>query len=367
MKIVQVVAYYPPHLGGMQNVVREISRKLAKRGHEVEVFTSDIGCKKKKLRSINNLKINYLRSIELAHTPIIPSLFFKLLTISKDSIVHVHVAQVLIPEIVFLVLKIRKIPYIVHFHTDVGPSGRLGFLLPLYKKYILKRILKFASRVVVLTKEYKGIINRKYGILEKITIIPNGVSEKFFLGKENFSSENVNLLFIGRLTVEKNVPTLIRAVSLMKNRVTLHIVGDGEMKEEIENTFSDKKIKKVILHGEKTGKDLVNFYKNANIFLLASDYEGLPLVLLEAMASGTPIIASDVRGIREFVGDTGVLINPPTSNNFAKAIDNLIEDKKMRKTLSVKGRKKARGYDWNRITEKFEEVYKEIINETKYK
>lgn len=69
-------------------------------------------------------------------------------------------------------------------------------------------------------------------------------------------------------------------------------------------------------------------------------------MLLEAMASGTPIIASDVIGTREIIGDAGILINPPTSENFAKAINNLIEDKKLRNTLSVSGREKAKGYDW---------------------
>ena len=90
MKVVQVVSYYPPHLGGMQNIAREISERLAKKVHQVEVFTSDIGCKKGRLNPINNLKINYLKSWEFAHTPIMPSLFFKLLKMSKDSIIHVH-------------------------------------------------------------------------------------------------------------------------------------------------------------------------------------------------------------------------------------------------------------------------------------
>ena len=59
MKVVQVVSYYPPHLGGMENVAKEISENLAKRGHQVKVFTSDIGCKRDKLTSTKNLKITH--------------------------------------------------------------------------------------------------------------------------------------------------------------------------------------------------------------------------------------------------------------------------------------------------------------------
>jgi glycosyltransferase involved in cell wall biosynthesis len=366
MKIVQIVSYYPPHLGGMENAVKEISENLAKRGHQVEVFTSDIGCKKGKLRSTKNLKIHYLKSWESAHTPIIPSLFFKLLKISKDSIMHVHIAQALVPEVVYLVSKIKKIPYIVHIHLDVGPSGKLGILLPLYKRIFLKRVLKSASKIVILNRKYRILINRDYNIFKNIVIIPNGVSKKFFINKKNTKHEQINLLFVGRLSIQKNIPKLIKAASLLKSKAILNIVGDGEKKIEIEKYISSNNLKNVILHGKKIGKDLINFYQNADIFLLASDYEGLPLVLLEAMASGTPIIASDVIGIREIIGEAGILINPPTSENFAREIDKLIENKKIREKLAEKGRKKANNYDWSKIAKKFEDVY-ENVKEAKLK
>jgi len=364
MKIIQVVSMYPPHLGGMENCVREISERLAKSGNQVEIFTSDVGSpKNSQLRSSKNLKIHYLKGFEVAHTPIIPSLFIELFKIPKDSIVHVHVAQVFIPEIVSLVCLIRKIPYLVHVHTDVGPSGKFGFLLPLYKKLILRKILSAAKRIIVLTSEYKGVIDKKYHLSKNVEIIPNGVNEGFFTGKE-FLSERINLLYVGRLTVEKNVDKLIKAVLLLKNDFVFNIVGSGEKKEELDKLVAETKLKNIILHGKKTGEDLINFYKKADIFLLASDYEGLPLVLLEAMASGTPVIASGVLGIREFVGDAGVLVDPPTSENFAKAIDGLIKNKELKEVLNEKGREKAKKYQWNKIVEKIETVYREIQNES---
>lgn len=368
MKIVQIVACYPPHLGGMENVTKEISENLVKRGHQVKVFTSDLGCKKDKLISTKNLKIHYLRSWKFANTPFVPSLFFKLLKISKDSIMHVHISQALFPEVVYLVSKIKKIPYIAHFHADTKPSGKFGFLLPLYKKLFIKNILSKAEKVICLSKDYKQFINKKYGISEsKIIVIPNGVSKKFFINKEKKLNKIPNLLFAGRFSVEKNIPKLIEAASLLKNKIILHIIGEGEKKDELEKLILDKRIKYIILHGKKTGKELIDFYKHADIFLLASSCEGLPLALLEAMASRTPIIASNVRGIREIVGNVGILVSPPTSENFARAIDNLIEDKKLRNKLSVSGREKAKGYDWDKIVEKIENVYREALNETNKK
>jgi len=359
MRIIQITPYYPPRIGGVPNVTRELSERLAKKGHQVEVFTSDIDCNKGKLRLIKNLKIHYLRSWQFAHTPIIPSLLFKLLKISKDSIMHVHIAQAFVPEIVYLVSKIKRISYIAHVHGDIISSGKYGFLLPLYKKLFIKIILSKAKKVICLSKDYKQFINKNYGINEsKIIVIPNGVSEKYFMNKAKKINKIPNLLFVGRLSVEKNIPKLIEATSLLKNKVILHIIGEGEKKEDLKKLILEKGIKNIILHGEKTGKELINFYKHADIFLLASSCEGLPLTLLEAMASQTPIIASNVRGIREIAGNVGILVSPPTSENFAIEIDKLIENKKIREKLAEKGRRKAKEYDWDRVIVKIEEIYR---------
>ena len=72
---------------------------------------------------------------QFSNLPIIFSLFWKLLAIKKNTIIHVHVANAFIPEIVFLISKIKRIPYVAHIHLDVDPSGFFGFLLKTYKKY----------------------------------------------------------------------------------------------------------------------------------------------------------------------------------------------------------------------------------------
>ena len=364
MKVIQVLSYYPPHLGGLENVAREISEKLASKGHKVEVYTSNIGCRGPIIQPVKNLKINYLKGWEFAHSVFIPTLFFRLLKVPKDSIMHIHTGQIFVPEVAYLVSKLIKVPYIIHFHADVRLSGKLGILLPLYKNIFLKRVLKSAHKIIVLDKKYEVLLNHNYGIYNNIAVIPNGVSDSFFVEKATLSSKYTNLLFVGRLSVVKNVPKLIKATTFLKNNVILHIVGDGEKMREIEILITEGNLSNIIIYGKKTGENLIGFYKNADIFLLASDYEGLPLVLLEAMASGTPIIASDVIGIRELVENTGILVNPPTPENFAKAIDGLIENKSLQNTLSKMGRDKAKNYSWDAIIEKIEDIYRDVLNET---
>ena len=360
MKVIQITSYYPPRIGGMQRTVREISERLARKGHDVEVFTSDIDIKKDRLKSKEKLKINYLKGFNIANTAIIPSLFFRLLRIPKDSIMHVHTPRPFIAEITYLVSRIRNIPYVAHFHGDVEPSSKFGFLLPIYKKYFWKIVLRKAEVVICLSKDYKKFVNKHYGVT-KLLIIPNGVNEKFFIKHHNLNNKCIQLLFVGRIAKEKNLQTLIEAVSLMKGPVILHIVGEGIMKEEIVKLIEDKRLKNIFVHGKKAGKDLLEFYRNADVLVLSSNYEGLPLTILEAMAAGVPVVASDVIGIQELVRDTGILVDPPTPQNFSKELDNLLNNKKLMLSLAKRGREKARQHLWDTSILQLEGLYKKLL------
>jgi glycosyltransferase involved in cell wall biosynthesis len=363
MKIIQVSPYYPPHVGGAEQRVRDLSERLAKRGNQVEVFTSDIGCPKdKQSKSTKGLEIHYLKAKEFAHTPIILSLFSKLMKTPKDSIMHVHVAQALVPEIVQSVSKIKKTSYIVHIRADVERSGKLGFVLPAYKKIFLKKVLKNASKIIALNEDYRNLISRKYGISKnKIVVIPNATNFKISKTKKRESVKNI--LFVGRLSVEKNVLKLVEAFSLLKNKdIVLNIVGEGEKREEIENLIKKKSLKNIILHGRKEKQDLVKMYNKADIFLLPSEYECFSSTLLEAMATGTPIIASDVQGTRSVVKNNynGLLIKP-TPEKIAESIKKLIEHPQLRKKLANNGLKEVKKYSWDKIVEQTEQVYREVL------
>src|SRR5438132_186629 len=156
-KIVQVTPYYPPHLGGVENCVAQIAERLVNKGYDVSVYTSDIGSSQ---GAVNSLKpqVRYLKAVEIAHTPIIFTLLFRLLALPRHSLIHLHVAQAFLPEIVRLTSKVRGIPYIAHFHLDVDPSGSYGFLLGLYKKVFLKRALQSAAKIICLSEAQKQAI-----------------------------------------------------------------------------------------------------------------------------------------------------------------------------------------------------------------
>lgn len=113
------------------------------------------------------------------------------------------------------------------------------------------------------------------------------------------------------------------------------------------------------LAGRKTPSELLSYYKDADIFMLASNYESQSLATLEAMAARTPVIVANVAAVNEIVGDAGMLVDK-TSRGFSVAITKLIEDPALAHTFSIKGRDRAEEFSWKRLTELFEEAYDSV-------
>jgi glycosyltransferase involved in cell wall biosynthesis len=360
-KIIHVTSYYPPHLGGMEKGTALRAERFVDRGYNVSVYTSNRGyTHKAKSKSKAKVEVHYLKSIEFAHTPIIFTLFFRLLALPRHSLVHLHVAQAFSPEIVYLISKLKRIPYIAHIHLDVSPSGPLGILLESYKKLFLKRVLKSAAKIICQTDLQKSQIASRYGLpMETIAVIPNGIAEEYFVGKRTNQNPAPRLLFVGRLGVQKNLSLLIEAVSQMQTSVFLDIVGEGELRKDIEALIQKYGLHNVKLHGQKIGNELLDFYKSADIFVLPSFQEGMSNSMLEALAAGLPVVASDLPEMRHILGESGVLIQNPTATNYARTLDALLSNEQSIQNLSILSVQKARSYSWTNVLDATEDLYKE--------
>jgi len=368
MRIVHVTGYYPPHLGGMEYRTKDLSENFAKRGYPVEVITSNIGCRDGKLPSKKNLRIQYLRSFEFAHTPIIPSLFLRLLLLPKDSVIHLHISQAILSEITYLVCKIRGFPYIAHFHLDVKASGKFGFLLPFYKRFFLGPVMRNADAVSVLTEDYKNIVCKKYYIpKEKVFVIPNGTYFKPSNNKERRLHKPIRLLFVGRLSIQKNIPLLIKAfhncIYKYKLALSLQIAGDGEKKEEIRKLVRKLGLEKyVTMLGNVPPQEVQKLYNQSDVFILTSSDESFGTVIIEAMVTKTPVIATNIPAVRNIIKDkvNGLLVHQDPKD-VAKAISKLIKDPALRKNLINNAFHDVKKYNWEKITDQYESVYRNIF------
>jgi glycosyltransferase involved in cell wall biosynthesis len=217
--------------------------------------------------------------------------------------------------------------------------------------------------VAVFTAEQRSAIAAKYGIDDsRMRIVPNGVDEAFFWDHERVPAETPRLLFVGRLSVQKNLQLLLRALEGISERFETTLVGAGELEDQLKELARDLKLQNVRFHGRADGTELLDLYRNADVFVLPSEREGMPLVLLEAMAAGLPIVATDVPGNRAVVtpGENGLLVPTDSPARMREALLTVMEDPVRYRRMSVAARRLAARHSWETIAAEFERIYLDI-------
>jgi glycosyltransferase involved in cell wall biosynthesis len=202
-----------------------------------------------------------------------------------------------------------------------------------------------------------------------IRVVPNGVDlQGFGAGRNKKRLENFRLLFVGRLNPVKGVEYLIDAMAGIKKKgtdVELTIAGDGPERKRLENLSKRLNVyNHVRFLGMVDRLKIASLMSESDIFVLPSISEGFPLVVLEAMACGLPIIATKVGGLPEVIeeGRNGLLVNPRDSVALASSILLLLQNEAQRDIIAEENRKKSMLFGWERVVSVLEEEYRRILS-----
>jgi glycosyltransferase involved in cell wall biosynthesis len=206
-----------------------------------------------------------------------------------------------------------------------------------------------AAVVITISEFNRNYMVTKYGLLiSKIHIVHCGVDlERFrFIEREpRQAGQALRILNIGRLVPEKAQNTLLTAMALAKERgipFTIEIIGDGPMREELTQLAESLGLEgEVVFHGTQTETFVRERLAAVDLFVLSSRSEGLPVVLMEALAMGTPVIATRIFGIPELIenGVSGLLVPPDDPSSLAGAVCSLLADQTLLHTLPAAGRR----------------------------
>jgi glycosyltransferase involved in cell wall biosynthesis len=335
-------------------------------GHRVTVYTSDLGADPDAGPDPDAGRVRVVRDRAwlLARTPVVPLLPVRLLRHRPTpDLVHVHVGQALIPELVALAARLRGIPYVAHVHLVVGPSGRLGrLLLPVYQRQVLARVLRRAARVVCLTESMRAEVAAAFGVpADRTAVVPNGVDTAEFPAGEPADRAPAELLLVGRLEVQKNVRVAVEAMRLLPRDVTLRVIGDGELRDQLCRRAIALGLTNVRFLGRQDPAAVAAAYRRATVVLMPSEREGLPLVLLEAMSAGAPVVCSDRPELVETGGPAVVPVRPMTAENLAAAVRDLLADPDRRAALSAAARERAAGFRWPVVAARLDAVYADVL------
>ncbi len=369
MKIAILIAGFPPKsIGGAEIATLNIATELAKRGHEVHVITT--GDKKLKGDKRGDFYIHYIQLGMLPEASILGAISYSVKALAQirrinPDIVH---AQRFYREglSAFLAKKLLKKPYCIWCHgSDIYLSWK-------FKGIASKLFLGQADAVVALTEHMREKI--KEICHRDASVIPNGIELKRFerlprrSTVKSAASDEKTLLFVGRLDPIKGVAYLIEAMNTIVKRnpqVRLLLVGDGKERRSLETLVEELRLVEYVSFVGKVPNEKVPEYMAAtDVLVLPSLSEGFPVVLLEAMACGLPIVATNVGGIPEIVrdGENGFLVEPESSKEIAEKVLKLLENDELRRRISQNNFEQAKNYSWEAVVDKLEKVYMKVID-----
>lgn len=367
MRILIINSEYPPLGGGAGNASAFIARGLAAMGHEIVVITSRFQNlpHQEQYNGLTLYRIPALRQMldrSNAFEQIIfmISASFSALSLTRHFKPGATLAFFGVPSgaVAYLLKVLYKIPYIVSLRGGDVPGFR-PYDFRIFHKLLaplLRIVWKHAAAVVANSNGLRDLA-RAFESRFEIPIISNGVD------LEGYKSENRNetfplLLSVGRVVYQKGFDLAMRALAGIKDiEWKWYIAGDGPQMEALQTLAKELGIaERVIFLGWQSRVDLIEQYKKASLFIFPSRHEGMPNALLEAMASGLPVIATCIAGNEELVvdGETGFLVPSEDVNALGVAIRKLLTDAVLRQQMGLASRHRVEeNYSWESTAKQY--------------
>ncbi len=372
MKIALVTPYDFPFPGGVTEHILQLDREFRRRGHDSRIIAASS-------KSPQDLDENVIRvsgavssfpfsgsNVRVTISPQVYQRIKKILTAEKFEIVHAH--EPAAPPLCPIVLHHSKAINIGTFHayreTNTAYQITRPILTPLYNKLDGRIFVSQAVRDFTLA-QFPG----------EYRVIPNGIDIERFANPaikpiERFNDGRPNILYVGRLDKRKGLEYLLRAIPMIQHThpdVRLLVVGafNKQDKEPFVRLVRNKGIRHVHFVGLVSREELPRYYRTATLFCAPSTgFESFGIVLLEAMAAGVPIVASDITGYRQVMTHAreGRLVQPYDPGEIARECVALLNDARLRKRMGAAGQQTATRYDWQHIADAVLAYYEELVH-----
>jgi phosphatidyl-myo-inositol alpha-mannosyltransferase len=365
LKIGIVSPYGYPHPGGVNEHVRHTYDAMRRMGHDVWIITSKYGKERATEGHVIRLGTGFAFPANGSMGRVTLSWRFKerareLLAEQRFDILHFH--EPLVPFLSPTMLDQSTTVNVATFHAFGGfsPSYWVG------SRFAHRLVEKLDGRITV-SGAARHFIGRYFP--GDYTIIPNGVDLDRFADAEPFEElrdGTINILFVGRFEERKGLIHLLKAYHRLRKRhvdARLLVIGTGPKAREYRRYVGLRQIRDVEFLGRVSDDAKARYFASADIFCApATGQESFGIVLLEAMAAGVPIVASDIHGYKNVVqrGVQGLLAEPRNHRALAAALYTLSNDADLRHRMGEAGRARAPDYSWDRVTERIVDFYHEV-------
>ncbi|MEO0270724.1 MAG: glycosyltransferase family 4 protein [candidate division WOR-3 bacterium] len=376
LKILFASDFYYPYVGGISEHIYHLKKELEKRGHDVYVLTCgyskddfpDYKDDEKTIRIGKSIPILFNKSVgRITFSARGGKKIKEIIEKGKFDIIHTH--GPLAPMMPYYALKYSNTLNFSTFHAAHDPSK----LYEIFKRHLIKIFEKIDGKIAV-SPVARDSIKRHFG--GEYRIIPNGVDIERFSpskkGESNLPKNKKIVLFVGRFEQRKGFKYLRKAFKRVINEVKdahLIAVGTGPLlrieKEKAKFELKDN----VSFLGRVSFEDLPKIYADSHVFCSpAIGYESQGIVLLEAMASSVPVVASNIEGYRFVLedGKEGFFSEPKNPDDIAEKLIYLLKNEDLRIRMGEMGRKKViEKFSWDKIASQVESYYFEIKEKIK--
>jgi glycosyltransferase involved in cell wall biosynthesis len=357
LRIVQICPRYFPDIGGVETHVKEISERLVKAGHNVEVVTTDPTGRLSKRDMINGVKVTRFRAFAPGNAYYFAPQIYTYLKKHDFDIVHAHNYHAFPAFFASLGSHGGKFVFTPHYHG----RGHTAFRDLLHRPYRLlgKMIFSRADCVICVSEYEKKLVESNFKVAAKTIKIPNGINLKEFenLRKPKKSLKDTKektLLYVGRLEEYKGVQYIIQSLPELQG-FRLKVVGKGPYEEELHSMVKTLGLdERVEWLKDLSRRKLLECYSDADLFLMLSSHEAYGITVAEALAAGTPCIVAKGSALEEFVnGSNCIGIESPVSKEKVAGALKEIQKKKIKNNFEID----KNIIDWTEVSARIEKQY----------
>ena len=371
MRIGIVSQSYYPRYGGVTEHVHNTALELGRRGHQVTIVTGRFRGRSatEPAAPVERMGTNVLVPFNRAFVDLTVGFGLRrrmrrLLRAHDFDVVHVHNPNT--PTLPLLAIEEARCARVGTFHSTSGRS----FLQDTFREWLGRAVARLDARIAV-SRTAEASARLYYP--GDYQVIPNGVDvERFRPDLAPYAHwrdpAHVNVLFVGRLDPRKGVHYLLAAmpevIERTGGRARLLIVGDSYLRARLEARVPHALRAHIRFLGHVPSADLPRWYVTGDVFVSpASGNESFGIVLLEAMAAGRPVVATDIPGYRSVIqpGENAESFPPGDVAKLARVLTALIEDPARRAELGRRGRARALEFAWPRVTDRIEAVYRLVL------
>ncbi len=367
MKIGIVTPAFYPYPGGVTEHVYHTYLELERLGHDVKVITTSFGpgsspCEHDVIRIGRAFSFPANGSIcPVAVDLRMSNEFRKVFRNEAFDVVHLH--EPLMPALCIAALSQVDMPAVGTFHASNDRSLGYKLFRPLLDRYVRK----LTRRIAVSNAARDTAIRYFDGEYE---IVPNGVDVRRFASAEpieELRDGSFNILFVGRMEPRKGAKHLLRAMPRIFEEVPgcrLVLVGGGPLASHYRDYVPENSQGRIVFAGHVSNEMLARHYASADVFCSpATGGESFGIVLLEAMASNSAIVASNINGYKDVIDDgrTGILVPPASPDAIASAVIRVARDSELRTRIISAARAEVERYGWDHVTREILRVYEAAI------